>query len=841
NYNALGKKYSPGMSALASKRWENSFGQWGVLLDLSANRNFEHNDSIQIDHYFPRTDVIAGQTVWAPKTASYRTNTYETDRAGVYGALQWKKNGVESSFTVFNSAFRRFGDEHALYTGVENTYQTKLLNPVVDANGVLQSATYTYPSGVGMNHFAAGGMQFYTNTNDGDTHARTRELAWNTKWTVNQRLSLQNDMQWVHSNGDDKRSNITMETFVPSMNVNVGGGGPARVTFDEVATKFLADPGNYFPAIFAPNMSKSSGDLYAWKVDARFKFDHPVLRDLRFGVRLTDRKADHTDASGSNWYGTARAWEVATTSTPGKLPSTADAGWQPRGSFAYLSDPRYAALVPTELYKYTNFFNGKVPAPAMLVEPTRATIMNYPGSYAVATQVIQLQCQDGNQLYGTHVDCSTQGNDWQPLTYDGARDKTYTQGERTQAAYLTTRFGWDDLRFPVEGSAGVRVVRTETRAHGYTLFEPKYDTQTPPAIPQFGKIDTPLEGKNNFVDVLPSLNLKAELSDKLQARFAYAKSMYRAGFQDLAEYVTLSQNYSPSSAGKPETLTYTGYDRGNVKLKPTRADSYDLSLEWYPGNGSSLTADVFYKKVRDIIAYSAITHDYPDLAGNSQTFLVQQKDNVSDGYVAGLELAGQTYFNNVRGLKDLLPEWAKGFGISANYTYIKSKQTLHHPFDQQYCPSSSAFNQGTLNLYGCDTNGLPFSSMPLQYLSRNAYNVQIMYDKGPLSARLAYSWRSRFLQGVNVNGTQGSDATSADPSRKGAQDVGFGLPTWEEATGQLDGGMDFRFNDHLSASLSATNLADKHVRQTQQQGIGNMGRAWFEYGRSFRAAVRYQF
>ena len=38
-----------------------------------------------------------------------------------------------------------------------------------------------------------------------------------------------------------------------------------------------------------------------------------------------------------------------------------------------------------------------------------------------------------------------------------------------------------------------------------------------------------------------------------------------------------------------------------------------------------------------------------------------------------------------------------------------------------------------------------------------------LYDKGPLSMRLAYSWRSRFLQGVSVNGTQGDTGTSADP------------------------------------------------------------------------------
>jgi TonB-dependent receptor len=567
-----------------------------------------------------------------------------------------------------------------------------------------------------------------------------------------------------------------------------------------------------------------------------------VLRDLRFGVRATDRKSHHVKAGGSDWYTTSRPWEVATTTRPGTLPTSADAGgWQPRASFGYFSDPRFGDLVPTTLYKYTNFFNGKVPAPAPLVEPTTATILGYPDSYRVAQKIVQYQCEDGAQHFGLTKDCTTEGNDWKQISYDGDPSKTFSNSEKTQAAYLSSRFGWDELRFPVEGSVGVRVVRTSTVAHGYTVFKPTYDANTPPALPKFGKIDAPLDGKNSFVDVLPSLNLKAELTDKLQARFAFAKSMYRPGFNDLAEYITLSQDYTPASGTTPTTVAYRGWDTGNVMLKPTRAASYDLSLEWYPGSGSSLTADVFYKKVRDIILNSAISHSYNDLAGNAQTFTISQKDNAADGSVFGLELAGQTYFNNVPGLQDLLPEWTKGFGISANYTYIKSKQELHHPFDQKYCPAAGSFNDSSLNLYGCDTNGLPFTTLPLQYLSRNNYNVALMYDKGPFSARLAYNWRSRFLQGVNVNGTSGDNATSADPAHNGAKNVGFGLPTWQEATGQLDFGMDYHYNEHLSGSFSVTNLTDVTVRQTQQQGIGMMGRAWFEYGRGYRASLRYQF
>src|SRR5471032_1077486 len=174
NYNQLGSKTSPAISGLVSKRWENSFGQWGALLDVSANESNTHNDSIQVDAYFPRTDIVAGQTVWVPKSGSWRTNTSKNDRAGIYGALQWKKSGMESSLTYFHSGYKQTGAENALFTGVENAYLSKLVDPVFDSKGVLQSAKYTYPiGGAGANQFAAGGLGFSSNQAYSDVRSQT--------------------------------------------------------------------------------------------------------------------------------------------------------------------------------------------------------------------------------------------------------------------------------------------------------------------------------------------------------------------------------------------------------------------------------------------------------------------------------------------------------------------------------------------------------------------------------------------------------------------------------------------------------------------------------------------
>lgn len=852
NYNALGSKKSPGLSGLYSRRWDTRTGQWGALIDLSANQTNSHNDTIQLDPYYPRTNVVDGKTVWVPRSASFRTNTSRNDRAGIYGALQWKNdaNTLGSALTYFQSGYRTVGSERATFMGEGSPYESVLVNPVFDSNGVLQKALYTYPKGnLGANNFAAGGIGLQSDTGYNKSNSQTREIAWNVRWKINDSWTVRNDLQWVHAKGNSENGTMTLGTFVPSVNVDTSGGLP-RLTYDDTARAFLANPGNYYLSVIMPSQSRAKGDLYAWKTDAMYSFDGDVLRDLRFGVRLTQRSATHEDANGSTWYSIAQPWAVAQTDVPGTLPDPANRGWQPRANLSYFSDPRYGSLVQTTPYDFPNFFNGKVPQVPTMIGPSLDFVKNFPASYNQVVQTLPRQCEQGNQYYGTNNDCSTAAADYKSPVFDGDPSKFNRVKERTQAMYGQLRFGFDNWRFPAEGNVGVRVVRTRSKSFGYAIFEPHYGDGTSPVVPRFQAFSEPITASNSYTDVLPSLNLKFDLSNKLQTRFAFAKSIYRPDFYNSREYIRLNQNVKMGDGDKSDTvesISYTGTNDGNGHLKPIRAKSFDWTLEWYPANGSSLTLAVFRKNVRDIILNAGYMKDYKDIAGNSQTFVITGPDNVAKGSVSGAEIAGQTYFDRVPGLNRLLPEWAKGFGISANYTYIDSKQDLYHPFSQKYCPSTSAFNNSSLNLYGCDTNGLPFSTMPIQYLSKNAYNLMFLYDHGPLSARIAYSWRSRFLQGVTVNGTQGGDATSSDPARAAAnggvapRDVGYALPTWQEATGQLDFGLDYRFNDHISGNFSASNLTDVVVRQTQQQGIGNMGRAWFEPGRSYRLTLRYSF
>ena len=865
NYSALGKKKSPAFSGLYSNRWKTDMGEFGALVDVSYGKSTFRADGYSMGTFYPLTKPQPGQTVWVPTGTSWSTNEGESERAGLYGALQWKKSGHESSLTYFDSGFRSKSTNANINIGADDgnlrltPYDLVVTNGQYDANGVLQKGHLTYPGGLGANRYVTGGLSVGTQNGFDDAAGRTREMAWNYKWTMNESWTFQSDLQWVHSTNHGEGGMIGMGSFVPSMDVDMTTQPRPTVSFDAAARAALADPNNYYYNFIQPYKTKAKGDLYAWKGDVKYSFDHPVLRDLRFGVRLTKRSASHQIAVGNTWTSIANPWEVEQSSTPGQQPSPADfnagGGWRSRGSFGYLSDPRYAAIGQVQVNQFPNFFNGRMAAPPAIVTATPAMVANYPAQYQALMGVVRLQCQDGNALRNTNNDCSTAGTNWKPLlfTNDPAaldpqnplQGAASTHSETSQALYGTLRFGFDDLRFPVEGNAGVRVVRSSTKANGYTVFNPTYSANTDPSVPRFGQITEPLNVSASHVDVIPSLNLKMMLTDKLQSRLALSQGVYRPGFDQLQEYIQLKQDVQTTN-GKTSAVIYSGQNSGNAKLKPLKANNVDLSLEWYPQNGQSLTAVLFYKKVKDIIMSDTYDRTVNDLAGSPQVFHITGPANAAKLWLGGLELAGSTYLDKIPGLQGL-PDWAKGFGVNANWTYLTGKQDLYHPYTLPYCPAASS-NAGPLqNLYGCDLNGLPFKDLPVPYMSKHAFNLALMYDRGPLSMRLAYSWRSRTLQATNAFGANGNDATSADPVRIAAnngvapKDVGWGLPVWQEAVGQWDGSVNYNFTDNLWANASVSNITQTVTKQTNQQFIGNMGRSWYDPGRSFRFSMGYHF
>lgn len=798
-YSKLGKASSPKISGLYSNRWDlGDAGQFGALIDLAHSVSKTRTDAFQVDPYFNVTSN--GASVWVPESASWRRVDFTNRRNGIYAALQWKKDNFASSLTYFKSRYNQEWAENAIFTQASTPYDLTV-DPGATFNdkGVFQKGT--------LRDDANGGLSFGADTRVAKRKSDTQDISWNFNWKASERLTLNADLQLIKATTNDFDSTVATGIQMPSETLDLSGGLP-KISFDSAAAATLANANNYYWAFTQEHFDKGIATEKAVKLNAKYDFDNPVLQDVRFGVRITDRDATTQNSNPSyNWSPISQTWQGLT-------------------SLAYLGDPRFSGN--THTVNFTNFMNGKVSVPS-LVMPDVSVAAGYPNSYAILHGYTNELCRNG----------STTCSFYHPAAY-GANDPagTNVQTERTQSAFSQLRFGWDDWKIPVDGNLGLRVVRTESDAHGYTVYTPPGSVPANPTgvpIPVIPAFAVAKDFKNTYNDFLPSLNLRAKATNDLQFRFALARGMTRPDFSQLQAYTTLGTNpvYSSTDGSNVVSVSNTGTGSGNPNLRPIMSNQADVTAEWYFAKASSLTLAVFDKELKDIIVSQSYNVPVTDASGNTVQFTTTAPVNGAKGYARGIELAYQQYF-------DKLPGFLSGFGVQANYTFVNSHASPYNPVNAAFCGNTSGGAANlNLNINGCDTNGQPFGNLPLQGVSRNTFNFALLYDQGPISARVAYNWRSKYLQGVNVNGTNGSDGT--DPANPTAHNLAWGLPIYADGYGEMDASIFYKFDDHITIGLEGTNLTDSTYKQSMQQHIGLMGRAYFTSGPSYNAQLRYTF
>ncbi|HEY1132209.1 MAG TPA: TonB-dependent receptor [Roseateles sp.] len=804
NYNKLQGRFSPSASGLLSNRWMTDAGDFGVLLSLAHSKSTTRTDLWQVEPYYK----IDG-THWAPKGAQWRDSNFERNRDGAYAAAQWKKDNVSSSLTYFQSKYKMQWDENALFA------QTNPWNIVIgsdakyNSNNVFVSGTLTAP--------ADGGVNFGADTRYMTRNSKTRDLAWNLAWKASDRWSFSTDLQLVKSDTRGFDSTVATGLLMPKENLDLTGSTP-RVVFDSSDLAALQNKANYYWAFTMEHLDRSKAEQKAWRADGKFNFDHAVLQDLSFGIRLTDRDAMTTKTVPDyNWSAITQTWQR---------------GWD-ISDVAYLSDPRFNA--PTRLHPFTNFFGGQS-VPAVYV-PDVSLAKDYPTSYTALHKYHDIRCQEFTAANGWGSGCAA----WAPASFGTDPAGNNEQHERSQAAYAQLRFDFTDSGTPIDGNVGLRAVRTEMKASGYTVFNNKADQPNPNqtvrglAVPNIANFSTPINAEQSYINVLPSLNLRLKSTDNLQFRAAVARGVSRPDFADMQAYTTMDLTTTKHTENNDTVLVIdavnlSGTANGNPLLKPIKSTQVDLTAEWYFSKNGSLTLALFNKQLSDIIVKQSATVQLRDTANNPLNFTVTSPVNGAKGHARGFEIAFQRYL-------DMLPGWLAGIGVQANYTYVDSKTKPYNPVNSPFCAGTSTGAENlNLNINGCDTDGRTFGNLPLTNLSKNAYNLALLYDWGPVSARVAYAWRSKYLQGVNVNGTRNGDGRLADSTS-----VAYALPTWSDAYGQIDAGITYRFTDKFSLSLEGQNLNNALARQLMQQNIGLMTRAVNYTGRRYSVQASYAF
>lgn len=827
-YSELRKdKAAPSGSLLVSNRWDTPLGEVGALLDLASSKNRTRNDAMYVSPYYPHVDDIEpGKTLWVPKGAEWRSQAYDRTRKGDYAAFQWRPiRDLTASLTYFRSRYNEGWSEQALLTQESAPYAMQVQNGVWSDTGAMLAGTWSNP--------ANGGVNYNTDRRVSDRNSSTQDIALNVQWRVSPSWTVTTDFQRMKARTNGFDSDVATGIRVPSQTVDFRGDKPA-LSFSPADLAYFANPANYYWAYTMEHLDNSVADSKAWKTDVKYDFDHPVLRDIRFGVRLQNRDTLNQNTNPSyNWQGVTQPWML---------------GWR-IGSLATLNDPRFAG--GATLSQFPNFFGGGVTIPGVWF-PDDAVARAYPDSYAKLHSYSLALCQEQAAAQGSGT-CEP----WKPAGFANDPASINQQSEKSRAFYTQARFSFDDWGVPIDGNLGVRYVNTKSSAFGYTTFQPNVPSIPAGAdviggnlIPTIAAFSRRQDYENEYHNWLPSLNLRYKAREDLQFRFAVARSMSRPDFSQMAAYTSLSQAVRSTTSGGgttglPTTVTINGIDltgtaQGNPNLRPATATSVDLTAEWYFAKAGSLTFALFNKDIKNIVVNQMFNYEVKDANGAARQFLVTGPTNGAYGHARGFELAYQHFF-------DFVPDWLRGIGTQASMTFVDSKRKLNNPVQSEWCTGGEGADNLNLAINGCDVNMQSFGDLPLQGLSRRTINVALMYEKGPVQARLAYNWRSRYLLGVNTYGTRGTDARDLNPASpnygtfNGDNNQAYGLPLWMDDYGQLDGSFFYNVTPKLRVGVEVVNLTDTTVKQLMQQHVGMLGRAWFKTGRSFGVRASYDF
>lgn len=496
-----------------------------------------------------------------------------------------------------------------------------------------------------------------------DTVDRTRQFALGAIWKpANWELKL--DASTTHAFNHLYFAGPFMATTAPRFTHDLSG----RVPGTSVEGVNLLDPQAYRFTGVAYRTRPFEGDLHALRLDARRSFAVGWLRSVGGGLRFAERQADNT---------------------PGLV----------------FADAPVSGLAPTDL-------------PGSTMPNPYADFMSQSGAPSLGQHLAGSlhDARDAAALraaFGVDAPIPAGAN---PLTL-------WRIKERSDAAYLSAQ--WEATALPLDGEAGVRVVRTCAEVSGS-------QTGSDGVVPA--------DRKSCSTDPLPSASLRWRLHPGLQLRAAASRTLTRPGFDQLSPSLTLVRN--------PINPAQNSGNAGNPDLKPLRSDNLDLALEHYAGRHTMFYVTGFFKRVDGFVVN--LSEDETHLG---ETYRVTRPRNAGQGRIRGVEIGGQHFFSTLPGA------WS-GLGVLANATWIDSR---HDSF-----------------IVGQQT--------PLPNLSRKSANLVLMYEYQSVSARLAYNWRDRFLNGfVNI--------------------VGIGtIPAYTRGYGWLDASLTWRPHPRLSLALEGLNL-----------------------------------
>jgi TonB-dependent receptor len=833
----------------------------------------------------PTAGATAVDTVYFPRGAAMRTQEFDRQRYGYSGALQWRSTdrSVLATLQFLRSDARERTSEHAIEIATDNVTSNGDSRRVpgtelnFDDDGLFDNGVITGPTGWrdDQNNTAAWGgngdvrtPRFGLQSNNINRAARQRfvtdDYGANVKWNVTDQFTVNLDYQHVNSRVNVLDAGLWTSSFSnvaldlngskpptvqfqppevcsgPAKNSNCtdlgGGASDQNPSYFGTGHNSFTDPFNSFFRSAMDHVEQSEGNEDAARIDLDYAFPEATwLSSIRAGYRYADRE-NTARFSTYNWGVLSEIWggrgPVWLDDPINGNPNTA--GGSPGSTFA-------------EPFGFDNFFRGQIGLPVnepwLFYGPNPVTAYDQYASTGLLigdewrTRVNPANPACSQNWVPLAMRCGVPGADPFAASFEeGAGPSPFRPQEinpvheRNQAGYLMARFNHEFAGgMRLSGNIGVRYTNTRRTASGFQSFPfiafsscaPQFDplgNPLPPtpfcALPASVRASAVAFNNGalnassvtiNYDHFLPSLNMKLEVGGGLQFRAAYSKGIAPPDFGLTRNFFDIS--LSTQDADVLANGGLVGRSTvGNPRLLPITSDNFDLTAEWYFSRVGQLSLAVFHKRLHNVLINNTERRPFTN---NGQTFdvLLTTPGNSKDtGKVTGFEVAYQQTFT-------FLPGLLSGLGLNATYTYV----------------DSSGVSQSTLSATDPDvaagnTSTVDTSLLPLQGLSRHTINFTPFYEKGPLSIRLAYNWRSRFLLTVR-------DVI-----------VPF-APIYNESTGQLDGSIFVSINKHVKVGIQAVNILNETTRTTQviNNDLLRGPRSWFINDRRFTGSLRFTF
>lgn len=692
------------------------------------------------------------QTVvgWFPQQFVYEQDRTKDERYDGRIALQWHPS--EDVMVTIDDNFSRQKVVTDIYGFGVWFNQGSLRNVELDKNGQATNFTQT------------GSPTDFTSAINTEV-LQTNALGGNIKWDANEHLTLEGDLNYAQSwrNPDGN---------IGSQNGDIGYGGALGTT---TGLQILGNSSNAIPVLtaYGPNGSAAN-------------FANPALIGSHVTVNQTQRNTDTLKQARFNatWHQdnlTIKAggqyiedrFQLSNQSTFTNNYWQAYAGYgtpsAQGGGIAPLPSSLYQGSISTD--NFIPGFKGSLPPSLVMFSPIAYQ------NYLTSLGNPQTKNIPGYNYSGVNGFTGTFDEQVDPGSIQDVREKTWS-------LYMSVNFTANIGSMPFHFNAGVRNENTHLTSVGQGRQPLVLSTSS--ADPTLLTVSsyTPVQAvtsKSNYSYLLPTLDARLEITDRLQLRFDASRTLTRPALNLLSPVLNVG------SGQRVNALTASG---GNPNLKPYLSDNFDIAAEWYYKRNSYLSVDFFVKNVSNFIVggvtRQAINGVVDPTTGQLASFAVTQQVNGPDATVRGVEVALQHVFGD------------SGFGFTANATFVDTNK----PYD----PTN-------ISQTGFAVTGLA-----------NSANFVGFYDKHGFQFRAALNWRDTYLLQFGQNQNTGQ----------------FGAePTFVNSSLQLDLSSSYDINKHFSVFGEVQNVNNN--QQSTHGRFDNQLLDVFDYGRRYLAGARYRF